>query len=602
MQYSARDGIVYPVFGGIFGIFGHGNVAGLGEAIQQQQSIPFYMPRNEQAMVLSAMGFSKTSNRLRMMACTSSIGPGATNMVTGAACATVNRIPVLLLPGDIFARRNVAPVLQQVENPTTQDISVNDCFKPVSRYWDRIERPEQILYALPEAMRVLLSPADTGAVTLSLPQDTQAESYDFPSEFFQKRIWTVPRTRADSSLIRQSVELIKNSNKPMIIAGGGVIYSDACSTLQKFIESTGIPVAETMAGKGSIRFDHPLQLGAMGATGTKGAKDFSENADLIIAIGTRLGDFTTGSKTTFKNPKVQFININVCEFDAAKMSSVMLVGDAKVTLEELTEALTGFSTNIAYQGQVKTLNQEWNEEVDTLYHLEHGPLPSQSEVIGAVNQAVGKEGIITAAAGSLPGDLHKLWQTRHSKQFHMEYGYSCMGYEISGALGVKMASPDREVYVLLGDGSFQMMPSEIATSIQEGIKLTIVLINNHGFASIGSLSESIGGERFGTKYRYNPRVVNPDTDALLPMDFVKIAQGLGAIANKANTIDDLRRLLVTAQNNDRTTVIVIDTDPLKYVDKYGAWWDVPIAEVSEKEAVRKSYQDYIEQRKLQRFF
>ena len=600
-QHVERDGKITPFFGGVFGIFGHGNVAGLGQAIQQEASLPFYMPRNEQAMVLSAIGFAKSKNRMMAMACTSSIGPGATNMVTGAATATINRIPVLLLPGDIFARRNIAPVLQQVENFGTQDISVNDCFKPVSRYWDRIERPEQLLCAFPEAMRVLTSPAETGAATLSMPQDTQAEAYNFPTEFFEPRTWTIQRPRADLNLMARAVNIIKNSSKPMVIAGGGVIYSEASAALERFAESTGIPVAETMAGKGAMRFDHSLQLGACGVTGTKGAKVFAENADVVVAIGTRLGDFTTGSKTAFQNPNVRFVNINVAEFDAAKMNGVMLVGDAKVVLEELTGALGNFSTSSEYRANAERSNKEWDDEVSRLYSLEHGPLPSQSEIIGTVNDFVGEDGVVVGAAGSLPGDLHKLWRTRHPKQYHMEYGYSCMGYEISGALGAKIAMPEREIFVMLGDGSYLMMATEIATSIQEGLKLIIILINNHGFASIGSLSESVGGERFGTKYRYKNGVTSASKDGLLPLDFVKNAEGLGAIATKANTISDLRKCIEKALTADRTTVIVIDSDPLQYVGTYGAWWDVPVAEVSTREGVRSAYKAYAENRHLERF-
>ena len=501
-QYSERDGRKYRFFEGCLGIFGHGNVAGIGQALEQDPGLPYYLFRNEQAMVHTAAAFAKTSNRLRCLICTTSIGPGATNMVTGAALATINHLPVLLLPGDIFAQRNVAPVLQQLESSTSQDISVNDCFKPVSRYWDRINRPEQILTALPAAMRVLTSPSETGAVVLALPQDVQAEAFDCPEQFFERRVWAIARLRCDSKLLTNAAEWIRSARRPLIVAGGGVIYSDASHALKKLAAQTGMPVVETQAGKGSLPYDHPQALGAIGVTGTPGANVLAREADLIIGIGTRYTDFTTASQTAFQNPSVRFVNVNVGEFDASKQMALPLVGDARVTLEELTESLAGFQVEESYGARLKSLRADWEKEVDRIYNLNLGPPISQGEVIGVVNEVSDARDVVVCAAGSLPGDLHKLWRTRDPKGYHVEYGYSCMGYEISGGLGVKMAAPDREVYILVGDGSYLMMAQEIVTSLQEGYKLNIVLLDNHGFSSIGGLSRACGNRGMGTEYRY----------------------------------------------------------------------------------------------------
>lgn len=600
-QYVERDGRVIPFFAGVFGIFGHGNVAGIGQALQEHPDFPYYQARNEQAMVHLAAAFAKMSNRLRTFACTSSIGPGATNMVTAAAGATINRVPVLLLPGDIFARRNVAPVLQQLEQPYTQDISVNDAFRAVSRYWDRIYRPEQLLYALPEAMRVLTSPANTGAVTLALPQDVQAEAFDYPESFFEKRVWTIPRPRPDETLFRRAVEMIRQAKRPLIIAGGGVIYSEATQVLQRFVEQTGIPVGETQAGKGSLRYDHPFNLGAIGVTGTPAANTIAREADLVIGIGTRYTDFTTASKTLFQNPEVRFLNINVAEFDAFKMRALPLVADAKVALEMLMEALADYRTDEAYQARVKRLHEEWDAEVERLYHVQHGPPLAQSAVIGAVNRAAGEKGVVICAAGSLPGDLHKLWRARDPKSYHLEYGYSCMGYEIPGGIGVKMAAPERDVFVMVGDGSYLMMPSEIVTAVQEGIPITIVLLDNHGFSSIGGLSQSIGSGGFGTHYRFrNPETGQLDGD-VLPIDYVANARSLGAHAVRVNTLGELEAALEEAKKADRVTVIVVEVDREKRVPGY-AWWDVPIAEVSTMESVRKAREAYAKHRQEERHF
>ncbi|MBM3237150.1 3D-(3,5/4)-trihydroxycyclohexane-1,2-dione acylhydrolase (decyclizing) [Candidatus Poribacteria bacterium] len=602
-QYVARDGQERAFVAGCFGIFGHGNVAGLGQALYQNaDSFRYYFTKNEQAMVLTAAAFAKMNNRLRILACTSSIGPGATNMVTGAATATINRLPVLLLPGDIFATRLVAPVLQQLESEHTQDIGVNDCFKPVSRYWDRINRPEQLITALPEAMRVLTSQAETGAVTLGLPQDVQAEAFDYPVELFEKRVWTIPRSRADVSLLKRAAEWIRQSKKPLIIAGGGVIYSEATEQLSRFAQQTGIPVAETQAGKGSLRYDHSQALGAIGVTGTLGANIIGREADLVIAVGTRYSDFTTASKTAFQNPDVRFININVAEFDAAKHSALSLVADARVTLEELRKMVEGYDVGADYRARVDKFRAEWDAEVDRIYHLGHGPIVSQGEVIGAINEFSRPQDVIVCAAGTLPGDLHKLWRTRDPKGYHLEYGYSCMGYEIAGGLGIKMADPQREVYVIVGDGSYLMMAQEIVTSIQEGYKLTVILLDNHGFSSIGGLSESSGCGGFATEYRYrneNSGLLNGD---YLPINFAANAASLGAYAIKATDLTSLKTALAEASECDRTTVITIAVDREQRVPIYESWWDVPVAEVSEIESVRKARGEYEAKKRLECYF
>lgn len=599
-QFVERDGVEHQFFAGCFGIFGHGNVAGIGQALQQNPDFRYYLSRNEQAMVHTAVAFSKMNNRLRTFACTTSIGPGATNMLTGAAAATINRLPVLLLPGDIFARRNVAPVLQQLESPQTQDISVNDCFKPVSRYWDRISRPEQLLTALPEAVRVLTSPGETGAVTLSMPQDVQTEAREYPRAFLDKRVWHIPRPRGDAEAVRRARSLIPSAKQPLLIAGGGVLYSEAAGSLDKFVAQTGIPVAETQAGKGALPYDHPQCLGAIGVTGTPGANLLARDADLIIGVGTRYSDFTTASKTAFQNPQVRFININVAEFDAGKHLGLPLVADARVALEELAQALQGYRVSPEYAGRICRFREEWANEVDRLFHLKHKPGMSQSEVIGIVNSVTEPRDVLVCAAGSLPGDLHKLWRARDPKGYHMEYGYSCMGYEIAGGLGVKMAAPDREVYVMVGDGSYLMMAQEIHTAIQEGFKLNIILLDNHGFASIGGLSEACGGGGFGTEYRYRDN--GSLSGATVPVDFVANAASLGALAVRARSLDELKQALLASKSSKRTTVTVVEVDREPRVPGYESWWDVPIAEVSESEGVRAARRAYEAAVKRERHF
>jgi 3D-(3,5/4)-trihydroxycyclohexane-1,2-dione acylhydrolase (decyclizing) len=595
-QFSERDGVERRFFPGVFGIFGHGNVAGIGQGLQQVgDRLRYYLVRNEQAMVHIAAGYAKTANRLATFACTSSIGPGATNMLTAAAGATINRLPVLLLPGDIFATRKVAPVLQQLESPQSQDVSVNDAFRPVSRYWDRINRPEQLVTSLPEAMRVLTSPAETGAVTLALPQDVQAEAFDFPEELFERRVWRIRRPPPEAEALRDAVALIRSAKRPLIVAGGGVLYSDATTALRALATATGIPVAETQAGKGALPYDDPLSLGAIGVTGTPGANVLAREADLVIGVGTRYSDFTTASKTAFQDEGVRFVNVNVAEFDAYKHSGVPIVADARVALEALREALAGWQADAAQRSRAARFNREWDAEVQRHYDRGHSPLPSQGEVIGAVNAASGPSDVVVCAAGSLPGDLHKLWRTREPRGYHLEYGYSCMGYEVAGAIGVKMAAPERNVYAMVGDGSWLMMSSDLVTALQEGIKITVVLIDNGGFGSIGGLSASLGSEGFGTRYRYRGADGQLSGERIR-VDFAENARSLGAHVIACRTIADLRAGLAEAKKQEQTTVVTIETDPAAGVGGYESWWDVPTAEVSEMDkvrAVRKSYEQAV---------
>ena len=599
-QYVERDGVEQRFFAGVFGIFGHGNVAGVGQALQQYSDrMTYYLARNEQAMVHSSVGFAKMKNRLSTFACTSSVGPGATNMITGAAGATINRIPVLLLPGDIFATRPVAPVLQQLELTWSQDVSVNDTFKPVSKYWDRINRPEQLLPSAIEAVRVLTDQAETGAVTLALPQDVQAEAWDFPEEFFKPRVWHIGRPLPDSAALARAVACIKSASRPLIVAGGGVIYSEATEALRDLVEHTRIPVAETQAGKGALAYNDPSALGAVGATGTAAANIIARDADVVIGIGTRFSDFTTASKTAFQNPNVEFLNINIAAFDAQKHCGVPLVGDAKVTIQALEQALSGYNVSDAYREQIKSLNAEWDNEVQRLYELRNEPLPGQGEIIGALNDFSEPKDVVVCAAGSLPGDLHKLWRTRDPKGYQLEYGYSCMGYEVAGGLGVKMAAPDREVYVMVGDASWLMMSSEVVTSVQENTKLTIILIDNHGFGSIAALSESVGSGGFGTEARYRGED-GEISGGFLPVDFTANAASLGAEAIEVKNIAEFKDALKTARQNDITTVIKIEADRKVRVGSYESWWDVPIAEVSTMASVASARVDYESHRKTQR--
>jgi 3D-(3,5/4)-trihydroxycyclohexane-1,2-dione acylhydrolase (decyclizing) len=609
-QRTARDGREQPLVAGVLGIFGHGNVAGIGEALQAfRTSMPYYLARNEQAMVHTAAAFAKMRNRLSTLACTSSIGPGATNMLTGAAGATINRLPVLLLPGDIFAGRRPAPVLQQLESSQSQDVSVNDCFKPVSRYWDRINRPEQIVTALPEAMRVLMSPAETGAVTLALPQDVQAEAYDYPAALFEPRIWTVPRARADRDRMQEAARLIRSSARPMIVAGGGVIYSEATDALRRFAETTGIAVGETQAGKGALPEPHPLTLGGIGATGTRAANRLARDADLVIVIGSRLSDFTTASKTAFQHERVRFVTINVAELDAGKHAAVPLVGDARAVLEELLPMLAGYRVDGEYEAAVKAAQADWQAEVERVCAAglpaeapEGRRRVTQAQIIGVLQDALGPTDVIVCAAGSLPGDLHKLWRARDPKGYHLEYGYSCMGYEIAGGLGVKMAAPERRVCVLVGDGSYLMMAQEIVTAVQERLALTIVLLDNRGFASIGGLSEAVGSGGFGTQYRYrNAATGDLDGDAL-PVDLAANAESLGARVWRAETLESVRDALAEARTEQRPSVIVVPVEREARVPGYDSWWDVPVAGVSSRRNVQAAREAYEVARQKERDF
>ncbi|MCE6991718.1 3D-(3,5/4)-trihydroxycyclohexane-1,2-dione acylhydrolase (decyclizing) [Dyadobacter sp. CY323] len=603
-QYIERDGIEEPYFGGCFGIFGHGNVAGLGQALQENLDFRYYQSRNEQSMVHTAVAYAKLKNRLGAFVCTTSIGPGATNMITGAALATINRLPVLLLPGDIFATREPNPVLQQLESSSTQDISVNDCFKPVSKYWDRINRPEQLIYSLPEVMRVLTSQAEMGAVTLSMPQDVQTHAYDFPEEMFQKKVWHVGRPRPDLDTLKKAAEWIKNAKNPVIVAGGGAIYSGATEVLHDFAAKTGIPVGETFAGKGAVRYDTPYSIGGLGATGTKYAIEITNEADVVIGIGTRYSDFTTASKSIFKNPDVKFINININEFDAFKQAALPVIGDAKAVLEELSALLGNHEVEQSYRQRVADMNKAWDDEVTQIYADGNSTVApiDQAVVIGTLNTFMEDRDVMINASGSAPGDLHKLWRATDPKNFHLEYGYSCMGYEIAAGLGAKMADPSREIYVICGDGGYLMNNHEIVTAIQEGVKFTILLLNNNGYASIGGLSESIGGERFGTMYKYRDETSGQLAGSFLPVDLAKNAESLGAIVIKATDGKSLEAALAQSKTNDRLTVIYIETSLYRTVKGYNAWWEVPVAEVSTSPGVQKAFETYTENKKTQRIF
>jgi 3D-(3,5/4)-trihydroxycyclohexane-1,2-dione acylhydrolase (decyclizing) len=602
-QYVERDDVVQPFFAGCFGIFGHGNLAGVGEALQQNLDFRYYQARNEQAMVHTAVAYARAKDRLQTLACTSSIGPGATNMVTGAALATINRLPVLLLAGDIFANRSVGSVLQQLEVESSAEISVNDCFRPVSKYWDRINRPEQLLTALPEAMRVLTSPADTGAVTLCLPQDVQAEAYDYPEEFFERRVWTIPRQRADQRLIARAAEWIKAGKNPIIVAGGGVIYSGATQALADFANATGIPVCETQAGKGSLHYQNPFNLGAIGATGTPGANIMAWEADLVIGIGTRYSDFTTASRTAFQNPDVRFININVSEFDSHKHNALALTGDARAVLEDLTNICRGGHEALRVPpARVQEFQAKWDDQVTQFYTGNFGIKSdklAQAEVIGILNEYSRPQDVVVCAAGSLPGDLHKLWRTRDPKGYHVEYGYSCMGYEIAGGIGIKMADPDRNVYVMVGDGSYLMMAQEIVTAVQERISLTIVLLDNHGFGSIGSLSKALGSDGFGTAYRFRSKDGQLNGDNL-PINFEENARSMGAYVVRANTREEIQAALEQTHGQSGPTVIVVEVDAARKVGGFESWWDVPVSEVSTIDTVKAARLTYEEASKSKR--
>jgi 3D-(3,5/4)-trihydroxycyclohexane-1,2-dione acylhydrolase (decyclizing) len=600
VQETERDGRRERLIAGCFGIFGHGNVAGLGQALHQyQELLPFHPARNEQGMVHIAAGYARQRNRLGTFACTSSVGPGATNMLTGAALATINRLPVLLLPGDTFATRTPHPVLQMLEVPHDATVSVNDCFRPVSRFYERVERPEQLIGAALEAMRVLSDPAGTGAVTLALPEDVQAEAFEVPEAFLEPRVWRIYRQPPAPAALTRAAELLRGARRPMIVAGGGVIYSEATSALRALADASGIPVAETMAGRGALLSDHPLSMGSLGATGGTAGNRLAREADLVIGVGTRWSDFTTASKSAFQDPGVRFINVNVAAFDAGKQSGLPVMGDARVVLEQLRDLLAGWRVEHEWERRARGEAAAWGDEVARVVSLDgdHGGLPTQAQIIKEINDAAGDTGVIVNAAGSAPGDLHKLWRARDpaGKSYHVEYGYSCMGYEIPGGIGVKLAAPEREVYVLIGDGSYLMLPGELVTAVAQRVPLVIVLVDNHGYASIGALSRSVGSSGFGTLYRFaeNGSVpLDPASTEVLPLDLAANAASLGAWVVRARTIEELREGLVSARGAAGPVVIHIEADRYQGVPSYGSWWDVPVAEVSEEETVRAARENY----------
>ncbi|MFI0820591.1 3D-(3,5/4)-trihydroxycyclohexane-1,2-dione acylhydrolase (decyclizing) [Streptomyces sp. NPDC021098] len=596
-QYTERDGQRHRLINATWGIFGHGNVAGLGQALLEagQDTMPYLQGRNEQSMVHAAVGYARQSNRLAAQAVTTSIGPGATNLVTGAALATVNRLPVLLLPGDIFTTRPADPVLQQLEVPYAGDVSVNDALRPVSRYFDRVVRPEALIPAALAAMRVLADPAETGAVTLAMPQDVQAEAFDWPEEFFADRVWRVRRPVPEAAETAAAARAIRAARRPLVVAGGGVHHSEAEGALLAFADATGIPVASTQAGKGSLRYDHPADIGGIGHTGTAVADDLARTADLIIGVGTRYSDFTTASATLFADPDVRFLNLNITGFDAHKLSATTLVADARAGLEALTAELAGHRVDTTYEAEYRTGKARWERLVDAAYAAEDTSVrPSQTQVLGALDAAVGDDDVVINAAGSLPGDLHKLWRARSPRQYHLEYGYSCMGYEIPGAIGVRLAAPDTPVWALVGDGTYLMMPTEIVTAVQEGININIVLLQNHGYASIGGLSETTGAERFGTAYRFRSADGTYTGDPL-PVDLAANAASLGMDVLRAATVAELREALATARASDRPTCVYVETetgDTVSGAPDAQAWWDVPVAETATRPAAVKAREEY----------
>ncbi|MEU3523441.1 3D-(3,5/4)-trihydroxycyclohexane-1,2-dione acylhydrolase (decyclizing) [Streptomyces sp. NPDC038707] len=597
-QYTERDGARQRLIGAVWGIFGHGNVAGIGQALVEYADVmPYHQGRNEQATVHAAVGFARQSGRLSTHAVTTSIGPGATNLVTGAALATVNHLPVLLLPGDVFAARPADPVLQQLEVPYAGDVSVNDTLRPVSKYFDRITRPEALIPSALQAMRVLTDPVDTGAVTLALPQDVQAEAFDWPERFFAERVWTVRRPGADAAELTGAVQAIRAARRPLIVAGGGVHHSRAEPALAEFAAATGIPVASTQAGKGSLRHDHPQDVGGIGHTGTATADGLARTADLVIGVGTRYTDFTTASGTLFAHPEVRFVNLNIAPFDGHKLAGLPLVADARSGLEELTERVRMHGHRVAgeYVAEYTEAKESWERTVDACFAApDPAARPTQPQVLGALDALVDETDIIVNAAGSLPGDLHKLWRARSADQYHLEYGYSCMGYEIPGALGVKLAAPERNVWALVGDGTYLMLPTEIVTAVQEGIAVKLVLVQNHGYASIGGLSEAVGGERFGTAYRY-PAGDGTHTGAPLPVDLAANAASLGMRVLRAGTVGELRAALAEARAAAVPTCVYVETetsDTVSGAPPAQAWWDVPVAATATRPSAVKARELY----------
>ncbi|GGQ74417.1 3D-(3,5/4)-trihydroxycyclohexane-1,2-dione acylhydrolase (decyclizing) [Streptomyces flaveolus] len=592
-QYTERDGARHRLIAGTWGIFGHGNVAGLGQALVEYADVmPYHQGRNEQAMVHAAVGHARQLNRLSAQAVTTSIGPGATNLVTGAALATVSRLPVLLLPGDYFASHAADPLLQQLEHPAEGDVSVNDTLRPVSRYFDRVTRPDALISSALRAMRVLSDPAETGAVTLALPQDVQAQAYDWPEEFFADRVWRVRRSAPDPAELAEAVRAVRAAERPLIVAGGGVHHSEAEEALKAFVDATGIPVASTQAGKGSLRHDHPADLGGIGHTGTAVSDDLARTADLVIGIGTRYSDFTTASGTLFQHPAVRFLNLNVTAFDAHKLAARTLVCDARTGLTLLTDALTGHRVAPSYEAEYRAGKERWERVVAAaLTADDDNAVPTQTRVLGALDAVVGDEDVVINAAGSLPGDLHKLWRARSPRQYHLEYGYSCMGYEIPAALGVQQAAPGTPVWALVGDGTYLMNPTEIVTAVQENLPVKLVVVQNHGYASIGGLSESVGAERFGTAYRHRA-ADGTFTGAPLPVDLAANAASLGMEVLRAKTVRELREALTAAREATRPTCVYVETDPAATAPGAEAWWDVPVAEVSARPAAADARAQY----------
>ncbi|MCN9239389.1 3D-(3,5/4)-trihydroxycyclohexane-1,2-dione acylhydrolase (decyclizing) [Streptomyces sp. RY43-2] len=597
-QYTERDGARRRLIAATWGVFGHGNVAGVGQALVEYGAVmPYHQGRNEQAMVHAAVGYARQSNRLSAHAVTTSIGPGATNLVTGAALATVNHLPVLLLPGDVFATHPADPVLQQLEFPRAGDVSVNDCLRPVSAYFDRITRPEALIPAALQAMRVLTDPVETGAVTLALPQDVQAEAFDWPEELFAERTWTVRRPGADPVELAEAVRAIRAARRPLVVAGGGVHHSRAEDALARFAEATGIPVASTQAGKGSLRWDHPQDVGGIGHTGTAVADELARAADLVIGVGTRYTDFTTASGTLFTGDGVRFLNLNIAPYDGHKLAGLPLVADARGALEALTEALEahGHRVDPAYVARYTEGKRNWERQVDLcLAAGQPDTRPTQRQVIGALDAVVDASDIVINAAGSLPGDLHKLWRARSRDQYHLEYGYSCMGYEIPAAIGVSLAAPGRPVWALVGDGTYLMMPTEIVTAMQERIPIKVLLVQNHGYASIGGLSESVGAERFATDYRFRA-ADGTYTGAPLPVDLAANAASLGMRVLRATTVRDLRAALTEARDADTPTCVYVETetaDTVSGAPSAEAWWDVPVAETATRSSAVKAREEY----------
>ena len=614
-QWTVDGDIRERTVPGVLGIFGHGNVAGIGQAlkqvnVEQPELMPYYQARNEQAMVHEAVGYARMHRRRGTFAAAASVGPGAANMLTGAALATTNRLPALLLPSDTFATRVADPVLQQLEQPWDTGLQVTDAFRPLSRFFDRVQRPEQLYSIALAAMRVLTDPAETGAVTIALPEDVQAEALDVPVEFLHDREWHLRRPLPERGPLARAVAAIRGAKNPFIVAGGGVLYSGAEDHLRALVEATGIPVGTTQAGGGSLAWDHPQYVGGVGATGTSAANRLAAEADVVIGIGTRYSDFTTASRTAFQNPGVVFVNINVASFDAYKHGTELpVIADAREALRELSIELEGFQVGRDHRERIARVKAEWDAAVDAAFAPSGLALPGQPEIIGAVQSTSAPEDVIVQAAGSLPGDLHKLWRVRDPLGYHVEYAFSCMGYEIAGGLGAKRGlladGDDRDVIVMVGDGSYLMLNTELVTAVAEGIKLIVILVQNHGFASIGHLSETVGSERFGTRYReYDPEARNFQGDGILPVDLAMNARSYGLdvieVQPGASAIDDLKAAVAQAKASDRSTVIHINSDPLIYAPDGAGWWDVPVAEVSTLESTQRARREYEEQRVTQR--